>query len=330
MGASLALSVEVTGTAPFTFQWKKQGVPIPGATSSTLTIGAAQTTDTGDYTVTVNNSVGSVTSSVVNVTVEPVLASWIANVSVRTTLDAEQTVSVGVNVSGAVRPLVIRAIGPGLKEFGVADAMKDPRLSFYDGQTLSRSNDNWGGSADLAQLFASVGAFAVPLDSLDAAISESVTGSRSVHVSGRERGNVLVEAYDAGSGSEGRLTNVSARNVVGTGADILVAGFVIQGTGPKTVLLRAIGPGLKPFGVSQPLDDPLLEVYSGDTKIAENNNWASALSTTFLEVGAFGLPTESKDAALQLTLQPGPYTVQVRGADGGTGDALIEVYEVAP
>ena len=330
VGASLALSVEVTGTAPFTFQWKKQGVPIPGATSSTLTIGAAQTTDTGDYTVTVNNSVGSVTSSVVNVTVEPVLASWIANVSVRTTLDAEQTVIVGVNVSGAARPLVIRAIGPGLKEFGVADAMKDPRLSFYDGQTLSRSNDNWGGSADLAQLFASVGAFAVPLDSLDAAISESVTGSRSVHVSGRERGNVLVEAYDAGSGSEGRLTNVSARNVVGTGADILVAGFVIQGTGPKTVLLRAIGPGLKPFGVSQPLDDPLLEVYSGDTKIAENNNWASALSTTFLEVGAFGLPTESKDAALQLTLQPGPYTVQVRGADGGTGDALIEVYEVAP
>jgi hypothetical protein len=140
---------------------------------------------------------------------------------------------------------------------------------------------------------------------------------------------VLVEAYDTGSGNTPRMVNVSARNQVGTGDDILIAGFNIAGTGTKQLLIRAVGPKLGTFGVSGFLVDPKLEVYSASgNKLTENDNWTPTLSSTFSAVGAFALDSNSRDAALLMTLTPGSYTVQVRGADGGTGEALIEIYEV--
>ena len=63
-------------------------------------------------------------------------------------------------------------------------------------------------------------------------------------------------------------------------------------------------------------------------KLAENDNWTSSLATTFASVGVFGLSAGSRDAALLTTLPPGAYSVQVKGADGGTGEALVEIYEV--
>ena len=139
---------------------------------------------------------------------------------------------------------------------------------------------------------------------------------------------VLVEAYDAGSGNSPRLLNVSARNRVGAGGDILIAGFVIGGTGAKTVLIRAVGPTLSAFGVGDPLKDPKLEVYQGSNLIAENDDWAPALATAFAKVGAFALPSQSRDAAITLTLQPNAYTVHVKGLDGGSGEAIIEIYDL--
>jgi len=139
---------------------------------------------------------------------------------------------------------------------------------------------------------------------------------------------VLVEAYDTGSTSSPRLVNMSARNLVGTGDDILIVGFNVGGAGTKRLLIRAIGPKLAGFGVSGFLTDPKLEVYRGDTRISENDNWSSSLASTFGAVGAFGLDAGSRDAALLADLAPGGYTVWVRGADGGTGEALVELYEV--
>jgi hypothetical protein len=140
---------------------------------------------------------------------------------------------------------------------------------------------------------------------------------------------VLVEAYDLGSGNSPRMINVSARNQVGTGDNILIAGFNIAGTGAKQVLIRAIGPKLATFGVEGFLADPKLEVYSdAGVKLNENDNWAASLATTFTAVGAFPLDAGSRDAAIVMSLQPGSYTVQVQGADGGTGEGLVEIYEV--
>jgi hypothetical protein len=96
------------------------------------------------------------------------------------------------------------------------------------------------------------------------------------------------------------------------------------------VLIRAVGPGLTQFGVPGVLTDPVLAVFNGATKINVNDNWGGNADVVGLAtaVGAFALPATSKDAVLAITLPPGSYSVQVAGADGGTGVALVEVYEV--
>ncbi len=131
------------------------------------------------------------------------------------------------------------------------------------------------------------------------------------------------------------ISNLSTRAQVGTGGDILITGFNIGTGGNKTLLLRATGPALAGFGVAGALADPKLELYSGSTKIAENDNWSTPVGTatpvtaaSFSAVGAFGLAAGSLDSALLATLAPGSYTAQVSGVGGGTGVSLIEVYEV--
>ncbi|MBL9201749.1 MAG: hypothetical protein JNL39_14660, partial [Opitutaceae bacterium] len=172
-------------------------------------------------------------------------------------------------------------------------------------------------------------AFPLTPTSLDAALMRNCEGGNTAQVSGAAGGNVLVEAYDAGSGTNPRLINVSARNLVGTGADILIAGVTLAGTGSKNLLIRAVGPTLGVFGVPGTLVDPKLSIYnSSGVVIAENDNWSGGLAGTFASVGAFALASGSKDAALVISLPPGGYTVQVSGADGGTGEALIELYEL--
>ena len=142
----------------------------------------------------------------------------------------------------------------------------------------------------------------------------------------------LVEAYDTGAPSAARLVNVSARNRVGTGDDILIAGFNISsatGGGSKPLLIRAVGPGLAALGVSGTLADPKLEIYdSKGVKVVENDNWNANLAPVFAGVGAFRLPDASRDAALVATLPAGSYTAQVSGVGGLTGDAIVEVYEL--
>ena len=110
----------------------------------------------------------------------------------------------------------------------------------------------------------------------------------------------------------------------------MIAGFVVSGSAPKSVLIRAIGPSLAAFGVTGVLADPKLELFSGSAKINENDNWAGAdaLVNSFSSVGAFALDVNSKDAALLATLAPGSYTVQVSGVANTTGVALVEVYEI--
>jgi len=132
------------------------------------------------------------------------------------------------------------------------------------------------------------------------------------------------------SGSQARLTNLSTRSIVQTGESVQIAGFVIGGSTPKPVLVRAAGPVLRTlFGVTGSLDDPAIEVRDTRTGavVASNDNWEAGLTATFTAVGAFAWPPGSKDAAVLATLPPGGYTAIVRGRDGGTGIALVEVYD---
>ncbi len=250
----------------------------------------------------------------------------LSNLSVRTAMAAGQNLIVGFFVDGGSRNVLVRAAGPALTVLGVSGAMSDPRLDLYNGSTLVLSNEDW--PASLAATFSSVGAFAFPASSRDAAFLQGIGGSASVHARGTGAGIVLVEAYDTGTGNSPRFINLSARNQVGTGDNILIAGFNLDGTGSKQLLIRAVGPKLAAFGVTGFLVDPKLELYRDSTKLNENDSWAATLAATFATVGAFPLDTGSRDAALLTTLAPGSYTVQVSGVNNGTGEALIEIYEV--
>jgi hypothetical protein len=160
--------------------------------------------------------------------------------------------------------------------------------------------------------------------------------SGTVHII-REAVATLDGAADALAGTE-HLANLSARGGVAPGAP-LIAGFVITGPTPKQVLIRAAGPALAaaPFNLPGTLDDPALQLFRGNTVLAQNDNWgapaasAAAISAAAASVNAFPFRAGSADAALLTTLAPGAYTVQVAGGAAsvdGTGAALVEIYEI--
>lgn len=328
-GGSVTFTAAASGTPTPTLQWRRDGQTIAGATNATLTVTNVRATDAGVYSVVATNPGGSQLSSAATLTViAPNANARLTNLSVRTNLAASATLIVGVAVSDGSRDVLFRAIGPTLAAFGVSGTLADPRLELYRGSAKVNENDNWAPA--LATVFNSVGAFALTNGSRDAAlVAPLAPDAFTAQVPGTTGGVVLVEAYDTGPAIGGRLVNVSARNRVGTGDDILIAGFTISGSGNKPLLIRAVGPTLAAFGVGGTLADPKLEIYNAQgVKVTENDTWTAGLATTFASVAAFPLSAGSRDAALLTSLPPGSYTAQIRGSDGGTGEALVELYEL--
>lgn len=252
--------------------------------------------------------------------------AWVSNVSLRTTLAAGQTVIVGFAVGGGSKEVLLRAAGPALRQFGLTSVVAAPQLALFRGTARVAENAGW--QSDAGAAMARLGAFPFATGSADAALVRMVEGSHTAQVGGGA-GTVLVEGYDAGEGSAVRFVNLSARNRVGMGADVLIAGFHVSGVGAQRVLVRAIGPGLAAFGVVGALTDPKLEIFDASgVKVAESDNWDAGLAGEFARLGAFGLTAGSRDAAVMVTLAAGGgYTAQVSGVSGGTGEALVEIYE---
>ncbi|MCX6951184.1 MAG: hypothetical protein NTV51_03230 [Verrucomicrobia bacterium] len=130
--------------------------------------------------------------------------------------------------------------------------------------------------------------------------------------------------------SDGRMLNISVRGNVGGANGSLIAGFVIGGTQPKTVLVRGVGPSLAGFGVTNANANPQVAVFSGATAIEVNNDWDNRvdLAQAAVRVGAFPLAAGSTDAAVLAVLNPGAYTLVVSGVNDVAGQVLAEVYEV--
>ena len=342
-GSTVALSAVASGAT--TYQWRRNGTAIAGATGATLVLSGANAS-AGAYSVTATNTVGTTTSSTANLTISGSTdVGRLSNLSVLTSLaPSGDSFSLGYVVAGAssanAKPLVIRAVGPSLGALGVPGTISDPKMELFTGPTKTSENDNWGGSAGTTAAMAAVGAFAYTgAASLDAAVAANITSSdNSLKISAgasapNATGAVIAEIYDATSGAftaaTPRLVNVSVLKQINSGAT-LTAGFVIGGSTARSVLVRAVGPTLAAFGVGGTMADPKLELFSGPNVIASNDNWGgdAQLTAAGNAVGAFAMASAtSKDAILLITLAPGSYTAQASGIGGG-GSALVEIYEV--
>jgi hypothetical protein len=241
----------------------------------------------------------------------------------------------GFVLSGtAIRPMLVRAVGPTLSGFGVPGGLADPRFSLLSGTATVATNDNWL-AAD-ATAMSTVGAFALTSGSKDAAVVANLApGAYTAPVTATDNGTgiALLEVYDASTATIAAVLNASTRAYVGTGDSVLIPGFVIGGTGTLRLLIRAVGPGLTAFGVAGALADPTITLYRGSTILETNDNWSTAgnaaeIASTAESVGAFALPSGSRDAVVLTTLTPGPYTAIVSGVGNTAGTALVELYVV--
>ncbi len=300
--------------------------------------------DTGFLTATLTGSpaAGSLVGAASTPT--PAADGFLRNLSTRGHVGSGDSVLVaGFVVNGSTpKQLLVRAIGPTLTNFGMSGVVSDPFLKLYQGTTVIDSNDDWGTATGVAAASSTVGAFALPAGSKDAALVKTLSpGAYTAQVSGVAGANGvgLVEIYDVDTQtaySAEKVLNVSTRGEVGTSANKqLIAGVTINGTTSKRVLIRAIGPTLSTFGINGPLADPVLRIVrqSDSATVRENDNWeqgnnAVQVAEASAEIGAFALPTGSKDAVLLITLPPGSYTAVVSSGDGSTGVAIVEVYEV--
>jgi hypothetical protein len=333
-GSIPELTAVADATLPITFQWQINGVNIPRANQATYSTGVS-----GSYTVVATTTAGSVTSSPAIVA----LGSRPTNISSRAYVGTGADVSIAGFVvssySGANKQLLVRAAGPALSEFNVTGVLAQPVLTVYDSAgNVVASNSGWNNSPEIAAAAASVGAFAFSAGSLDSALVLSLPpGNFTAQITGANgtTGIALIEVYEITADS-GHLINISTRASVGTGADILIGGFVIGGAQSSQLLIRATGPGLAGYGVSGFLAQPILSVYdSSGNLVAVNVGWSNggsaaavAIADAAVTAGAFPLVPGSADSAVFLTLSPGSYTAQVTGVGGLTGIALVEVYQV--
>ncbi|PAW77458.1 MAG: hypothetical protein B9S27_08140 [Opitutia bacterium Tous-C8FEB] len=276
----------------------------------------------------------------------------LVNLSVRGVTLPGAPLIVGFATGGAAaKSVLLRAVGPGIGRppFNVAGALPDPNLQLFRVNTALAQNNNWGqppaGAAALAAAATATGAFALAQGSADAALLASLPAGVYTAQVGGGQGIVLAELYGVPAAGEApgsrRFTNASTRTIVAPEA-ALIAGFVISGTAPQRVLIRAVGPtlGNAPFNVPGVLANPQLNLFRGATLVRTNDDWfrdpeANLIREAAAAVRAFALGPQSLDAALLVYLEPGAYTAVVSGPPNAgpnvqTGNALVEIYEVAP
>jgi len=258
----------------------------------------------------------------------------LANISTRGQVQTGFNVMIGgFVISGAsAKTVVVRATGPSLTNFGVSGALSNPTLQLVrsSDQAVIATNDDWGSAANAAQISSSGFAPSNPLESAIYATLQPGAYTAIVSGVGGATGVGLVEVYEVDH-PEIPLINISTRGKVQTGFDVMIGGFVIQGNGPETVVIRAIGPSLVNFGITGALANPTMSLVrmSDQATIAINDDWGSASNAAQISSSGFA-PSNPLESAILITLQPGAYTAVVSGVGGGTGVGLVEVYKVGP
>jgi hypothetical protein len=273
--------------------------------------------------------------------------SYLGNISTRSFVQTGDNVMIGGFIVQGNQPkrVILRVIGPELSQFGIPNAMADPTLELHNANgALIASNDDWettiiGGIITNDQVEDIQNSGHAPADANESAIIANLApGGYTAIVRGFNNtiGVALVEAYDLSPSLRSILGNISTRSLVETGDDVMIGGFIVQGTQPKNVIVRAIGPELSQFGVPNPLADPRLELHN-DTGalIASNDNWQQTIIGGIIThdqvqniQNSDHAPRDARESAIIANLSPGNYTAIVRGVNNATGVALAEVYDL--
>jgi len=264
----------------------------------------------------------------------PAVGPRVQNLSTRGTVMSGDNVLInGFVVSGpGTKTVVVRALGPSLSSLGLSGVLADPVLTVFNssGEIIAR-NDNW--QTNVGATFIEQNGLAPSDPSESAAVVANLApGAYTVVVTGNNstEGISLAEVYEIPRpGGTSTLANLSGRGFVGTGDNALINGFIVGDVGSATVVVRALGRSLASFGISNPLTDPVLTIYdSKGSVIASNDNWQRDPNNVVLLPKNGLAPPNPFDSALVLRLPAGAYTAIVRGANGATGNALVEVYQL--
>jgi len=273
--------------------------------------------------------------------------STLENISSRAFVQTGDNVMIGGFIVQGTQPkrVIIRAIGPELTQHGVPNALGNPTLELHNSSgALIASNDDWqrtiiGGVITSDQVLDIRNSGHAPTDGRESAIiAELPPGNYTAIVRGVNNtiGVGLVEVYALSSGSNSILGNLSTRSFVQTGDNVMIGGFIVQGTKSKRVIIRAIGPELTQHGVPDALGNPTLELHdSSGALIASNDDWQHTIiggiitSDQVREIIATRLaPRDARESAIVAELNAGNYTAIVRGVNDTTGVALVEVYDL--
>lgn len=258
-------------------------------------------------------------------------APGLLNISTRlNVLTGDKVLIAGFIVTGTgPKNVIVRGIGPSLSGAGISDALMDPVLALHDssGAALS-TNDNW---RDTQESEIEATGLAPSDDSESAIVMSLDPGAYTAILAGvnQTTGIGLVEVYDLDQPAASKLANISTRGFVDTGDNVMIGGIIIgpSDSGDATVLIRAIGPSLVSADVSDPLQDPVLELHDGQgTILATNDNWKDTQES---EIEATGLaPSDDLESAILQSLAPGAYTAIVSGKNETTGVGLVEAYNL--
>jgi len=273
--------------------------------------------------------------------------SHLGNISTRAFVQTGDNVMIGGFIVQGTEPkrVIIRAIGPGLTQYGVPNVLADPTLELHDGSgALIAANNAWlhtiiGGIITANQVRDILDSGYAPGDTRESAIiADLPAGNYTAIVRGvnNTTGVALVEAYKLSPETNSFLGNISTRAFVQTGDNVMIGGFIVQGPLLKRVIIRAIGPELSRYGVPDVLADPTLELHDGTgALIGSNDSWQHTIiggiitTNQVRDIQNSGhAPNDPRESAIIADLPAGNYTAIVRGVNNTTGVALVEVYDL--
>ncbi|MEY2488109.1 MAG: hypothetical protein QOC70_51, partial [Verrucomicrobiota bacterium] len=258
-------------------------------------------------------------------------APQLLNISTRLPVETGEDILIGgFIISGTqTKKVIVRAIGPSLSS-SFHGVLADPILELHDSSgALMASNDNWRSDQEADIMATGI----PPSNDLESAIVANLPANNSAYtaiVRGRNNGTGigLVEVYDLAPTLDSKPVNISTRGLVQTGDNVLISGLIVLGQNSLRIIVRAMGPSLPMSG--PPMGDPTLGLYdSNGALIAFNDNWRSDQEA---EIIATGLPPSNNLESAIVTTLPvngGSYTAIVRGRNGASGVALVEVYDIS-